>query len=47
MNNISKESVQLTDKDLAEVSGGKRKIDMKPVRFVVFTERSTITASPK
>jgi hypothetical protein len=48
MNKISKNSElnQLTDSDLAGVSGGKRKIDMKPVTIVVFTEGSTIHGTP-
>jgi len=47
--NKSNGSIELTDRDLAEVSGGrnKRNHDMKPVTFVVFTEGSTITGSPK
>ena len=47
MNNISKELVQLTDTDLAVVSGGQKRIEMKEITIVVFTEGSTIKGSPK
>ena len=45
MNIISKESVQLTDADLAVVSGGQRKVVMPTTTIIIFTEGSTITVS--
>ena len=50
MNNQSNGSIQLTDKELAGVSGGEKKervIKMEEVTIVVFTHGSTITGSPK
>ena len=45
MNKISKESIELSDKDLAAVSGGV--VRMPPVTIIVFTEGSTIHGKPK
>jgi hypothetical protein len=47
MNNISKESVQLTDADLAVVSGGRKTVHMPPTTIIIFTEGSTITVKRK
>jgi bacteriocin-like protein len=50
MDNQSNGSIQLTDKELAGVSGGEKKervIKMEEVTIVVFTHGSTINGSPK
>ena len=46
MNKMSKEWVQLTDKELAEASGGKR-VRMPTTTIIIFTEGSVITAKAK
>ena len=48
-NQTSMGSIELTDKELAGVSGGKKErvIVFEPVTIVVFTQGSTITGSPK
>jgi bacteriocin-like protein len=48
-NQTSMGSIELTDKELAGVSGGKneRVIVMEPVTIVVFTKGSTIHGTPK
>jgi bacteriocin-like protein len=48
-NQTSMRSIELTDKELAGVSGGKneRVIEMEPVTIIVFTKGSTITVTPK
>jgi bacteriocin-like protein len=45
MNKMSKESIELSDKDLAAVSGGV--VRMPPVTVIVFTEGSVIHGKPK
>jgi hypothetical protein len=47
MNKMSKESIQLTDKELAGASGGMRRVEMPPTTIVIFTEGSTIHGKPK
>jgi hypothetical protein len=48
MNKMSKESIELTDRDLAAVSGGQKRIHMPPTTIVIVTEPIVITAkAPK
>ena len=50
MNKMSKESVQLTDKELAGVSGGQsdqKRVEMPPTTIVIFTEGAVIKGTPK
>ena len=48
-NKTSMGSIELTEKELAAVSGGKKErvIKMEEVTIVVFTHGSTINGSPK
>ena len=48
MNKISKESIELSDKDLAAVSGGKRsRVIHMPATTIIVMPPVTIYGSPK
>jgi bacteriocin-like protein len=48
-NQTSMGSIELTDKELAGVSGGDapKRVEMEPVTIIVYTQGSTIHGKPK